>query len=125
MLKLFFFHLSFSESLLYHELDGNILNVVATDQVVKEGIEAGLVEAGFKNIHLVITVQDHLSVSELSKTGEPLHGAKFVYVNEGVDAFHANKSFATTGSLMFTTNNNRMVAVTCQHALKHVDTCFI
>lgn len=124
MLKLFFFHLSFSESLLYHELDGNILNVVATDQVVKEGIEAGLVEAGFKNIHLVITVQDHLSVSELSKTGEPLHGAKFVYVNEGVDAFHANKSFATTGSLMFTTNNNRMVAVTCQHALKHVDTCF-
>lgn len=115
---------SFSESLLYHELDGNILNVVATDQGVKEGIEAGLLEAGFENVHLVITVQDHLSVSELSKTGEPLHGAKFVYVNEGVDAFHANECFATTGSLMFASTNNRMVAVTCRHALEQVDTCY-
>lgn len=72
----------------------------------------------------MITVEDHLSVSELSKTGEPLHGAKFVYVNEGVAAFHSNQSFATTGSLMFTSNNNRMVAVTCRHALKQVDTCY-
>lgn len=72
----------------------------------------------------MITVQDHLSVSQLSKTGEPLHGAKFVYVNEGVDAFHANKCFATTGSLMFTSTNNRMVAVTCRHALEQVDTCY-
>lgn len=72
----------------------------------------------------MITVQDHLSVSELSKTGEPLHGAKFVYVNEGVDAFHANECFATTGSLMFASMNNRMVAVTCRHALKQVDTCY-
>lgn len=72
----------------------------------------------------MITVQDHLSVSQLSKTGEPLHGAKFVYVNEGVDAFRANKCFATTGSLMFTSTNNRMVAVTCRHALEQVDTCY-
>lgn len=72
----------------------------------------------------MITVQDHLSVSELSNTGEPLHGAEFVYVNEGVDAFHANKCFATTGSLMFTSTNNRMVAVTCRHALEQVDTCY-
>lgn len=114
----------FSESLLYYEINGNILNVVANDKGVKEGIEACLLEAGFENLHLVINVQDHLSVSELSKTGEPLHGAKFVYVNEGVDAFHANKCYATTGSLMFTSNNNRMVAVTCRHALKHVDTCY-
>lgn len=72
----------------------------------------------------MITVQDHLSVSELSNPGEPLHGAEFVYVNEGVDAFHANKCFATTGSLMFTSTNNRMVAVTCRHALEQVDTCY-
>lgn len=72
----------------------------------------------------MITVQDHLSVSELSNTGEPLHGAEFVYVNEGVDAFHANKCFATTGSLMFTSTNNRMVAVTCRHPLEQVDTCY-
>lgn len=120
----FFFHWRFSESLLYYEINGNILNVVANDKGVKEGIEDGLLEAGFKNLHLVINVQDHLSVSELSKTGEPLHGAKFVYVNEGVDAFHANKCYATTGSLMFTSNKNRMYAVTCRHALKHVDTCY-
>lgn len=72
----------------------------------------------------MITVQDHLSVSELSNPGEPLHGAEFVYVNEGVDAFHANKCFATTGSLMFTSTNNRMVAVTCRHPLEQVDTCY-
>lgn len=72
----------------------------------------------------MITVEDHLSISELSETGEPLHGAKFVYVNEGVDAFHSNQSFATTGSLMFTSQNNEMVAVTCRHALEQVDTCY-
>lgn len=97
---------------------------MANEKGVNEGIEAGLLEAGFENLHLVINVKDYLSGSELSKTGEPLHGAKFVYVNEGVPAFHANECYATTGSLMFTSNNNRMVAVTCRHAMKNVDTCY-
>lgn len=72
----------------------------------------------------MITVLDHLSVSELSKPGEHLQGAKFVNENKGVDAFYTNKSYATVGGLMSMNNNDRMVAVTCRHALKQGDTCY-
>lgn len=76
---------------------------------------------GFQNISFVITVEDKLSISELSRTGVPLHGAKFVYKDKGTDAFYTDDCFATTGSLMQANNNSLMVAVTCRHALKKED----
>lgn len=80
--------------------------------------------SGFKNINFVISVEDKLSISELSKTGVPLHGAKFVYVNMGAEAFSTDECFATTGSLMQANNNSLMVAVTCRHALDKKDSFF-
>lgn len=76
------------------------------------------------DLQLIITVEDKLSISELSKTGVPLHGAKLVYMDKGVESYHADQRFATTGSLMLANNNNLMLAITCRHALEHVDTCF-
>lgn len=76
------------------------------------------------DLQLIITVEDKLSISELSKTGVPLHGAKLVYVDEDVESYHVDQCFATTGSLMLANNNNLMLAITCRHALEQVDTCF-
>lgn len=76
-------------------------------------------KSGMENLQFMIIVQDKLSISELSGPGVPLHGAKFVYANGNVDAFIANKSYATTGSLMLANNNNLMVAVTCRHAVEN------
>lgn len=77
--------------------------------------------SGFQNTSFVISVEDKLSISELSKTGVPLHGAKFVYVNMGPEGFDTDECFATTGSLMQANNNSLMVAVTCRHALEKED----
>lgn len=67
---------------------------------------------------LVITVEDNVEVEELTKPGVPLHGAKFVYVNNGVDSFKVDPSFATTGSLLMA-NENSLVVITCRHALQN------
>lgn len=76
-----------------------------------------------KNLNLVITVEDTLKISEFTKTGEPMHGAKFVYVNEGVENFHTNLRSGTSGSLMLA-NDEKMVAVTTFHAIDKMDSLY-
>lgn len=98
--------------------DGNTLYIIASDQTTKMSLETLFSGSGFQNINFVITVEDKLSISELSKTGVPLHGAKFVYENMGPEAFYTDECFATTGSLMQANNNSLMVTVTCRHALE-------
>lgn len=98
--------------------DGKTLYIIASDETTKMRLKTLFYGSGFQNINFVITVEDKLSISELSKTGVPLHGAKFVYVNMGPEAFETDECFATTGSLMQANNNSLMVAVTCRHALE-------
>lgn len=93
----------------------NTLYVITVDQNTKNSLETAL---SYQNVSHEITVKDKLPISTLSKIGVPLHGAKFVLVDEGVEAFHSNKTYATTGSLMKVSNNNMMVAVTCRHAVE-------
>lgn len=111
----------FPEKIIYSVQDGNRLYIIASDQATKMSLETLLSGSGFQNISLVVTVEDKLPISELSKTGVPLHGAKFVYVNLGKEAFNTDECFATTGSLMQANNNSLMVAVTCRHALEKED----
>lgn len=98
-----------------------MLYIIASDQATKMSLETLLSGSGFQNISFVVTVEGKLPISELSKTGVPLHGAKFVYVNLGKEAFNTDECFATTGSLMQANNNSLMVAVTCRHALEKED----
>lgn len=114
----------FSEKILYSVYDGNTQYIIASDHTTKMSLESLFSGSGFKNINFVISVEDKLSISELSKTGVPLHGAKFVYVNMGAEAFYTDECFATTGSLMQANNNSLMVAVTCRHALEKKDNFF-
>lgn len=81
-------------------------------------------ELRIENISYVITVDCRLSITELSKPGVPLHGAKFVYESEDVDDFYVDNAFATAGCLMMANNNNTIVAVTCRHAVEDVETCY-
>lgn len=115
---------SFGDKILYDEYDEEILYIITTDQSVKKELEAWSSSSDKKDLKLVITVEENLSLTEFSKTGVPLHGAKLVYVNESVESFYADERFATTGSLMLANNNNLMMVVTCRHALEQVDTCF-
>lgn len=96
----------------------NTLYVITADQNTKDILETSFSAIGYQNVSHAITVKDKLPISPLSNIGVPLHGAKFVLVDEGVEAFHSNKAYATTGSLMKVTNNDMMVAVTCRHAVK-------
>nr|XP_034330193.1 uncharacterized protein LOC117690335 isoform X3 [Crassostrea gigas] len=114
----------FPEKILYSVNDGNTQYIIASDHTTKMSLETLFSGSGFKNINFVISVEDKLSISELSKTGVPLHGAKFVYVNMGAEAFSTDECFATTGSLMQANNNSLMVAVTCRHALDKKDSFF-
>jgi hypothetical protein len=75
-------------------------------------------ESKFTKIRYAIHVEETLGVSFLAKEGVPLHGAKFVYVNEDIQAFHRDQQFATTGSLMMA-NGSAMVIVTSRHAFKN------
>lgn len=111
----------FAEKILYSVYDGNTLFIIASDQTTKMRLETMFSGSDFQNIKFVISVEDKLSISELSKTGVPLHGAKFVYMNMGPEAFDTDECFATTGSLMQANNNRLMVAVTCRHALEQDD----
>lgn len=115
---------SYGDRILYDEYDEEILYVVTTNRLVKKALEGWFSSTNIKDLKLVITVEEELPLSELSRTGVPLHGAKLVYVNESVEYFHADERFATTGSLMLANNNNLMMVVTCRHALEQVDTCF-
>lgn len=76
-----------------------------------------------KNLHLVITVEDKLKISEFTKTGEPLHGAKFVFNNEGVEDFRNDIQYGTSGGLMLT-NDGKMVAVTTFHAIDTMNSLY-
>lgn len=78
---------------------------------MKEFLEAWFRNSRFKSINLVVTVEDTLQICELGKTGVPLHGAKVVFVDEEAEAFHANQSFATTGSLMEANNDTSKFTV--------------
>lgn len=71
----------------------------------------------------MITVEDTLNISEFTKTGEPLHGAKFVFVDEGVENFQTNLHCGTSGSLMLA-NDEKMVAVTAFHAIDKMDSLY-
>lgn len=96
----------------------NTLYVITADQNTKDILETSFSAISYQNVSHAITVKEELPISPLSNIGVPLHGAKFVLVDEGVEAFHSNKAYATTGSLMKVTNNDMMVAVTCRHAVK-------
>lgn len=71
----------------------------------------------------MITVEDKLKISEFSRTGEPLHGAKLVVVNEGAKAFLNDNAFVTSGSLMLA-NDEKMVAITTFHAIDKTDSLY-
>lgn len=114
----------FADQILYRRYDGNTLYIIVCSETVKNNIIYHFSELHIKNISCVITVSNRLSTTELSKPGVPLHGAKFVYANEDVAAFYIDNAFATTGCLMMANNNNTMVAVTCRHAVKDVETCY-
>lgn len=108
---------SFGDKIIYKKYDGDTLYVITTDQEVKERLDIWYTKSGIKNINFETTVDAKLSISELTKSGVPLHGAKIVYVNEDVEAFKIDEAFATTGSLMMA-NGESMVIVTCRHALR-------
>lgn len=93
--------------------------VITTDHDVKDKLEVRLSKLEMDSLQFMVTVKDELSISELSGPGAHLHGAKLVFVNENVDAFIADESYATTGSLMLANNNNLMIAVTCRHAVEN------
>lgn len=93
--------------------------VITTDRDVRDRLEAKLSKLKMDSLQFMVTVEDEHSISELSGPGTHLHGAKLVYVNGNVDAFNANGSFATTGSLMLANNNTLMVAVTARHAVEN------
>lgn len=114
----------FADQILYKRYDGNTLYIIVCSETVKKNIIYYFSELHIQNISYVITVNNRLSITELSKPGVPLHGAKFVYENEDVDAFYADYAFATAGCLMMANNNNTMVAVTCRHAVEDVETCY-
>lgn len=114
---IFFVYYSFGDKIIYKKYDGDTLYVITTDQEVKERLEVWYTKSGIKNINFETTVDAKLSISELTKSGVPLHGAKIVYVNEDVEAFKVDNDFATTGSLMMA-NGESMVIVTCRHALE-------
>lgn len=71
----------------------------------------------------MITLEETLSTTELSKRGEPLNGAKFVYEHNSVGDFKEDMCYATIGCLMLT-DDDTMVAVTCQHALEKKESLF-
>lgn len=71
----------------------------------------------------MITVEDKLKISEFSGTGDSLHGAKLVFVNEGAKAFLNDNAFATSGSLMLA-NDEKMVAITTLHAIDKTDSLY-
>lgn len=119
---MYFFN-RFREKILYQGYDDDKLYVITNDQNVKESLEAWFLESGIENLQLVITFEEKLSTTELSKTGEPLNGAKFVYVQNSVGDFKEDKCYATIGCLM-QAGNNMMVAVTCQHALERKENFF-
>lgn len=114
---------SFKDNILYHEFYDDTLYIVTTDHKVKEGLETWYSLSHIKNLHLVITVEDKLKISEFSRTGEPLHGAKLVFVNEGAKAFLNDNAFATSGSLMLA-NDEKMVAITSLHAIDKTDSLY-
>lgn len=114
----FFVYYSFGDKIIYKKYDGDTLYVITTDQDVKERLDIWYTKSGIKNINFETTVDAKLSISELTKSGVPLHGAKIVYVNEDVEAFKIDEAFATTGSLMMA-NGESMVIVTCRHALRN------
>lgn len=111
------FYYSFGDKIIYKRYDGDTMYVITTNQEVKEKLDAWSCKSGINNNKLVTTVDVKLSISELAKRGDPLHGAKIVYVNEDVNAFKNDDKFATTGSLMMSTGDS-MVIVTSKHALK-------
>lgn len=106
------FNCRFEDKILYHGYNDDTLYIIVTEESVKENLENLL-----KNQQFVIEIKEKLEISELAKVGVPLHGAKFVYKNETKEEFHADLSFATTGSLM-RTNKNQTVAVTARHAFE-------
>lgn len=106
------FDCRFEDKILYHGYNDDRLYIIVTEESVKENLENLL-----KNQQFVIEIKEKLEISELAKVGVPLHGAKFVYKNETKEEFHADLSFATTGSLM-RTNKNQTVAVTARHAFE-------
>lgn len=114
----------FADQIHYRRYDGNTLYVIVCSETVRENIIYYFSELKIQNTRYDITVKNRLSISELSNPGVPLHGAKFVYENEDVDAFYADYAFATAGCLMMANNNNTMVAVTCRHAVEDVETCY-
>lgn len=74
-------------------------------------------ELRIENISYVITVDCRLSITELSKPGVPLHGAKFVYESEDVDDFYVDNAFATAGCLMMANNNMSTRSGRCRDLL--------
>ncbi|XP_061185202.1 uncharacterized protein LOC133193257 [Saccostrea echinata] len=115
---------SFGNRILWHGYDGDSLHIITNDMSVQEMIENTLSEPEFEHIKHSIKMQDDLSVQLLAKTGEPLHGAKFVYVNNGVNAFLQDKKFATTGSLMIA-NDSVLVVVTSRHAFSNQENIYV
>ncbi|XP_048745220.2 uncharacterized protein LOC125658127 isoform X4 [Ostrea edulis] len=106
---------SFGKKILYHGFDGDVLHIITTDISVKDKIVDFFSKSKFREISYKIHVEDALGVSFLAKEGTALHGAKFVYVNESLQAFRQDQRFATTGSLMMA-NGSAMVIVTSRHA---------
>lgn len=106
------FNCRFEDKILYHGYNDDTLYIIVTEESVKENLENLL-----ENQQSVIEIKEKLEILELAKVGVPLHGAKFVYKNETKEEFHADLSFATTGSLM-RTNKNQTVAVTARHAFE-------
>nr|XP_022339364.1 uncharacterized protein LOC111134534 isoform X3 [Crassostrea virginica] len=108
----------FGDKILYHGYDGEKHYVITTEEGVMETLITSLSKLPKGQAQFAITVQNNVEVEELTRPGVPLHGAKFVYVNNGVDSFRVDRSFATTGSLMLA-NGNSLVVVTCRHALQN------
>ncbi|XP_062588789.1 uncharacterized protein LOC134250434 isoform X2 [Saccostrea cucullata] len=115
---------SFGDGILWHGYDGDTLHIITNDTSVQEKIEIALSKPEFEHIKHSIKIQDKLSVQLLAKIGEPLHGAKFVYVNNGLNAFHQDKKFATTGSLL-TANDSLLVVVTSRHAFSNQENIYV
>lgn len=114
----------FEDGILYHGYHDEKLYVITTDRDVKDRLEARLSKLKMDSLQFVVTVEDKQSISELSGSGTHLHGAKLVFVNGNVDAFKADESFATTGSLMLANNKTLMVAVTARHVVENKSNFF-
>ncbi|XP_062601187.1 uncharacterized protein LOC134262884 [Saccostrea cucullata] len=105
----------YREKILYRGFSKKGVRIITTDENVKNELIQKFSE--FRNLVVDVTVETDLDMTPFAGTGEPLHGAKFVYREQSADSFMFDNDYSTTGSLL-KINGSEMAALTCLHAFR-------